>query len=106
MSTEEQQAAIGRTVEQYAASKKKLAALQSEATKIGNSLTEIGQSLRTSHQVGLASVGTITATVERARSSFPTVDTLMELTSDIKTEMEQKQHLRAALTEMGIEPKD
>jgi hypothetical protein len=43
MSTEEQQAAKGRTMEEYIECSGKLAAMLAEATRVGNDLTQIGR---------------------------------------------------------------
>ena len=101
MSTEEQQAAIGRTVEEYAASKKKLAALQSDAGKISNSLYEIVQALRASNRQGASSVGALGAIINKEVSNLPTTDSLIALAQNIKTEMERKEQLHVLLKNMG-----
>ena len=56
MNDEKQQAAIGRIVEDYAACKKKLEALESEARMQGNMLFEVGAALRTADRGGLGGV--------------------------------------------------
>ena len=103
MSDEQQLAAIGRTVEDYAACKKKLAALEGEAIKEGNMLFEIGNALRTADRGGASG---LVALVNSRIGQFPTADSIRILAQDIKTEFDRKNQLYAALKNMGIEPKD
>jgi hypothetical protein len=106
MSSEEQQAAMGRTMEEYVESKKKLAALQAESTKIGNSLTNIGQALCTTDRFPAGALVNNLSTIQQESAKFPTADSLVMLVRDIQTEMERKDHLRLILKNMGFEPKD
>lgn len=96
-------AAIGRTVEDYAACKKKLAALEGEAVKQGNMLFELGNGLRTVDRGG---VGGLLALVNSRIGQFPTADSIRILVQDIKTEFDRKNQLHTSLKNMGIEPKD
>jgi hypothetical protein len=106
MSDEQQQAAIGRTVEEYAACRKKLATLQATSAKIGNSLTQLGQFLRTTEKYTAHTIMTIVTAVNQETMNFPTVDSLRALALDLKTEMERREQLFTTLKNMGFEPRD
>jgi hypothetical protein len=74
MSTEEQQAAIGRTMEEYVARKRKLAALQAECTNFGDGLTQLGQTLRTIDKYIAGNIGNAVSAVNHGTMNFPTAD--------------------------------
>jgi hypothetical protein len=99
VSDEEQQAAEGRTMEEYVECSRMLAALLAEATRVGNDLTQIGQSLRTiadAHSNGITGEA----------SKIPTPDSVRQLASEIFTEMDRKRQLRLSLRNMGLDLKD
>lgn len=107
MSDEQQQAAIGRTVEEYLASKKKLATLLAEANAVGNMLTAIGHGVRTLPQSNPSGGHpALYVSLDRHSSEFPTIASLRSLASEVDTEVQTKNQLRGRLKDMGFEPKD
>jgi len=107
MSTEEQSTAIGSvTMEEYSACKRKLAELQVDAIQTWDRLARIGSLLSSSPLSPVEDVGEVVAAINHATRDFPTVDYIRNLAEQIKTEIERKQRLHAALKNMGVEPND
>jgi hypothetical protein len=107
MTTKERPAAIGLpTLEEYAACKTRLAALQTEAIKTWDRLARIGSLLSASHHCSVDSIGDVVATINRESRNFPTVEYVRDLAVRIKTEIERKQQIHDALKKIGVEPKE
>jgi hypothetical protein len=107
MSDEQQQAAIGRTVEAYLASKKKLAALQSEAIKIGGAVSQTGQNINSlGAPLAMVPMEQVVGIINRDTATFPSGESLRALVQDIRTEFERKHTLSMQLKNMGLEQKD
>lgn len=98
MSDEQQQAAIGRTVEEYVECKKKLAALLAESNKTANELTQLGQLFR--------STSSMPPNISQYIATLPTQEHLAALVSDINLESARRRQLFESLRNMGFEPKD
>lgn len=98
MSDEQQDAIIGRTLKEYQAAKKKLAALYAESEYFGNYLTAVGHSLRTSHRIRLSgdfsSVGL---------EKWPTAEQLKHLADEISATDAEKKRLADLLKIAGFE---
>jgi len=101
MSTEEEQAAMGRTVEEYIETKKKLTVLLSEATRTGNTLTTIGQFLRSA-----SPQAEISPSIWQQLVHLPTEDRVKVLVDDLNEQIARKRKLHQSLKGMGVEPKD
>ena len=105
MSDEQHQAVIGRTVEEYVDSKKKLAALQVEISKIGTFLSKTGQGITSFSNSPAAGPG-FPSLFQEAQNLQSRVAGLPVLMQDIKDEFERKESLYLRLKTMGFEPKD
>jgi hypothetical protein len=106
MSDEQQQAAIGRAMEEYVASKKKLAALQQEVAKQSRILAQVSQALGGLYQANVGGVPQSVAVLMQETANFPTADSLHSLALDIRAESDRRQQLYTTLKNMGFEPKD
>jgi hypothetical protein len=101
MSTEEELTATGRTVEEYVESRKKLAALLTEATRMGNTLTTIGQFLRSA-----SPHAEISPNIWQQLVHLPTEGRVKTLVDDLNQEIVRKRKLHQSLKSLGLEPKD
>lgn len=106
MSDEQQQAAIGRTVEEYAACKKRLATLQATATQIATVLSRMGQYLSAFAKNPAIQSASFQTELNSNAVNFPTIESLRELWSDIATDDRRKTELYAILKNMGFTPAD
>jgi hypothetical protein len=106
MSDEQQQIAIGRTVQEYAASKAKLAALQGEANKLSSKLAQVSGGLASSGKLSSPDPGNLLAFMDQNIGGFPSADAVLSLVREISGELDRKYRLNAQLKNMGIEPKD
>lgn len=106
MSDQEQLTEIGRTVEEYAACKRKLAALRGQAVTFGRSLQPAAQFLSNSPQASIGGITGILKSLDHDLSNLPGGAVIVTLLGEMKSEMERKQHLHDLLLQMGAEPKD
>jgi hypothetical protein len=106
MSDEQRQITIGRTVLDFVERKKRLAALQADAVKIGSILQQIGQQVHGAGQWNTPTGTNIMAVITQSVGEFPTGQSLLDTVNQINSELSQVNQLRQSLRKMGIDPKE
>ena len=106
MSVEEQQAAIGRTVREYAACKTKLAALSGGGWKNRCEIIQTRPGLASASRLSGPNGGATVAFVEQNIDGFPGADAIVSLVSEIARELEKKNTIQTQLKKMGCETED
>jgi hypothetical protein len=102
MSEEQQHAVIGRTLAEYQAAKKKLAALYAEAERLGNLFTSVGHSLRSNHSLGNQQYGA----PQFDPNAWPSGEQLVQINTDIHNASVEKKRLGSLLNEAGFAQPD
>ena len=99
MSEEQENAVIGRTLKEYQAAKKRLAALCAEAERIGAYLSIAGHALQTNHNLyaGEHSDGTVDL------ANWPTAEQLRALIEEIVAVRREKSRRAEILKDAGLD---
>lgn len=101
MSEEQENTIIGRTLKEYQAARKHLAALQAEAEYLGNYLSVAGDALRTRHNLWAVDFGISSEDIDLKK--WPTADQLKQLVEEIIAAQREKNRLAAILKDAGFE---
>jgi hypothetical protein len=101
VSDEQRQAIIGRTLEEYQAARKQLAALHAEAEYLGNYLSAAGDALRRRHSLWTVDFGISSGDVDLTK--WPAADQLKRLVQEIFAGQAEKNKLAAILKDAGFE---
>lgn len=104
MSTEQQDAVLGRIIREYGECKKTLVVLYSEAERMGNYLTAIGHALRKNHSLEAGTFGDQLGIVDLGQ--LPTQVRVQQLVDQISELELTKRQLSGRLRDAGYEPKD
>ena len=104
MSSEQQDAILGRVLREHAETKKNLAALCSEAEKVGNYLTALGHALRKNHSLDASDFSATEGFMDLGL--LPTQGVIRDLVAQIREAKSRKQQLASRLRDAGYEPKE
>lgn len=103
MSEEQEHAAIGKTVEEYGKTKKRLAALLSEADRKGSVLKSVAKGLMSySRTAGAVRCGD----TPEGMDHLPSREEVQALVQDILEALKRKENLVEQLRQAGVDPKD
>jgi hypothetical protein len=106
MSDEQQQAAIGRMVEEYVDCKKRLVSRQAEAHEIAGRLTQVASNLRALSEMTSTAGPQVIDLIAQESTNFPSGESMLAVANQIKQETDKKHELYESLKRMGFEPKD
>jgi hypothetical protein len=95
MSTDEEIQAHGRILAEYLDAKKTLIALESEATKMSEALTEMVSVLKSQKFTGRE--------YDRAVTAFPAPEKVKQLLTDMAVTIEKKANAEKQLKELGVD---
>jgi hypothetical protein len=101
MSEDQQDAIIGRTLREYQAARKHLAALRAEAESLGHYLIGAGNALRENHNLWSVNNGIYSADVDLKK--WPTAEELKKLVNEIIAAQGEKNRLAGILKDAGFE---
>jgi hypothetical protein len=101
MSEDQQDAVLGRTLKEYQAARRHLAALHAEAGSVGHYLSAAGHALKTNHSLYPGEhFGPSSETVDIRK--WPTANQITQLVEDIIAAQREKNRLGSLLEDAGF----
>ncbi len=95
MTSEKEDQAKGRILTQFTEAKKRLIALDSEATHIATQLSSVGQALSAKYY--------LSPTIDNNLKTFPTAESIRELVDEAREVMRRRDEAQKQLRELGVD---